>query len=157
MTNNYMIVPTSLIPYITRKLNNIDEAKVFKEKQDNWTRLYHKMLKGLEMIIDVQKQVQDMMEIAEEANITITEIERIILKASINNWTTNATNILGILENLQYLIQSNMEDGVYQVQCILANELYVYSRRRNQYVDNNIKEIQELYKDREQTKNTNQG
>jgi len=113
MTNNYMIVPTSPIPYITRKLNNIDEAKVFKEKQDNWTRLYHKMLKGLEMMIDVQKQVQDMMEIAEEANITITEIERIILKASINNWTTNATNILGILENLQYLIQSNMEDGVY--------------------------------------------
>jgi len=36
-------------------------------------------------MIDVQKQVWDIMKIAEEANITITEIKRIILKASINN------------------------------------------------------------------------
>ena len=52
------------------------------------------------MMIDVQKQVWDMMKIAEEANMTITEIEEAILKASINNRTTNATNILGILEDL---------------------------------------------------------
>ena len=32
--NNYMTTFTSLNPYITRKLNNIDEAKVFKNKQD---------------------------------------------------------------------------------------------------------------------------
>jgi len=57
-------------------------------------------LKELEMMIDVQKQVWDMMKIAEEANMTITEIEEAILKASINNRTTNATNILGILEDL---------------------------------------------------------
>ena len=34
----------------------------------------------------------------------------IILKASINNQMMNAMNILGILEDLQYLIQSNIED-----------------------------------------------
>jgi len=36
-------------------------------------------------MIDVQKQVKDMMKIAEEINMMIMEIERTILKASINN------------------------------------------------------------------------
>ena len=78
----------------------MDKAKAFKEEQDDWTRLYHKMLKGLERMINVQKQVWDMMKIAEEANITITEVKRMILKASINNQTINAIKILGILEDL---------------------------------------------------------
>jgi len=64
----------------------------------------------------------------------------------------NATNILGISEDLQYLIQSNMEDQAYQVQRMLANELDVYKERENKYVDNNIQKIQELYKDEEQMK-----
>jgi len=54
--------------------------------------------------------VKDIMKIVEETNITITEIEGTILKVSINNRTTNAMNFLGISEDLQYLIQSNMED-----------------------------------------------
>ena len=47
---------------------------------------------------------------AKETNMKITEMKGIILKASINNQTMNAMNILGISEDLQYLIQSNMED-----------------------------------------------
>jgi len=50
------------------------------------------------------------MKIAEKTNTTITEMERIILKASINNQTTNTINILEISEDLWYLIQSNIED-----------------------------------------------
>jgi len=68
------------------------------------------------------------MKIARETNMTITEIEETILKASINNWTMNATNILEISEDLQYLIQSNMEDQVFQIQRMLANELDAYKR-----------------------------
>jgi len=45
-----------------------------------------------------------------ETNTTITEIENLILTASINNQTINATNIAGVSEDLQYLIQSNIED-----------------------------------------------
>ena len=86
------------------------------------------MLKELEAMIDVQKQIQDIMKIAAKTNTTITEMEETILKASINNRTTNTMNILGISENLQYLIQSNMEDRVYQIQRMLADELDVYSR-----------------------------
>jgi len=70
--------------------------------------------------------VKDIIKIAEETNMTITEIKRTVLKVSINNRTTNAMNILGISKNLQYLIQSNMEDQAYQIQRMLANELDAY-------------------------------
>ena len=133
-----MIAPTSPKPYITRKLNNMDKAKILKKECNNWTRLYHKTLKGLEAMINVQKQVWDIMKIAEETNTTITEMEGMILKASINNWTTNVTNILGMSEDLQYLIQSNMEDWAYQVQRMLADKLDIYKGKENKYVDNNI-------------------
>ena len=92
------------------------------------------------------------MKIAEETDITITESERTILKVSINNQTINTMNILGISENLQYLIQSNMEDWAYQVQQILANKLDKYKGQGNKYMDNNIQEIQELYSNERQKK-----
>jgi len=38
---------------------------------------------------------------------------------------------------------------------MLADELDAYSGQRNQYVDNNIREIQDLYKDRKQKKKSN--
>ena len=50
---------------------------------------------------------------AEETNMTITEIEETILKASINNQIINTMNILGISEDLWYLIQNNIEDWAY--------------------------------------------
>jgi len=43
-----------------------------------------------------------------------------------------------------------MKDWAYQIQHMLADELDNYKGQGNQYVDNNIQEIQELYKDREQ-------
>jgi len=73
-------------------------------------KTYYKMLKGLEAMIDVQKQIKDMTKIAAEANMTITEMEDSILKASINNQVINTMNITGVSEDLQYLIQSNMKN-----------------------------------------------
>jgi len=83
--NNYTTTPTSPNPYITRKLNNMDKAKAFKEEQEDWTRLYHKMLKGIEVIINIQKQVWDIIKIVGKTNTTIAEMEQMILQASINN------------------------------------------------------------------------
>ena len=71
-----------------------------KRERENWLRLYHKMLKRLEMIIDVQRMVKDIKKLTEEANTIITEVEGSVLMASINNQVTNATNIAQILENL---------------------------------------------------------
>ena len=94
----------------------MEEARMMKEERNDWTKLYHKMLKGLEVMIDVQKQVKNMMKIVAETNITITEIEDTILKASTNNQVINAMNITGVSEDLRYLIQSNMENRVFQIQ-----------------------------------------
>ncbi len=73
-TTNYLTTPTFPNLYITRKLNNMEEARIMKDKRNNWTRTYYKMLKGLEVMIDVQKQIKDMMKIAAKTNITIIEM-----------------------------------------------------------------------------------
>ena len=121
-----------------------------KREREDWTRGYHKTLKGIEAMIDVQRMLKDMKKIAEETNTTITEMERTILMASINNRTMNATNITQISEDLRYLIQSDMDDRAFQIQWMLADELDHYKGKNNQYVDNNIKEIQEIYMDGKQ-------
>jgi len=51
-------------------------------------------------MIDVQRMVKDIKRMAEEANTVITEIKGSVLTASINNRTTNATNIAQISEDL---------------------------------------------------------
>jgi len=48
-----------------------------------------------------------------------------------------------------------MENWVFQIQRILADELDAYRGKGNQYVDDNIQEIQELYKNEEQEKKSN--
>ena len=50
-----------------------------------------------------------------------------------------------------------MEDQVFQIQRMLANKLDTYREKENQYVDDNIQEIQELYKNEEQEKELNKG
>ena len=151
-TTNYLTAPTSPNPYVSRKLNNMEEARIMKEERNNWTKLYHKTLKGLKAMIDGQKQVKNMMKIVAEINTTIMEMEDTILKASTNNWVINATNITGVSEDLRYLIQSNIENRVYQIQRMLANVLDTYKGKGNVYMEDNIKEIQELFKDEESKK-----
>jgi len=63
----------------------MDEAKLLKEEHNDWSKLYHKTLKDLEAMIDVQKQIQDMMKIAEKVNMTVIEMEGTILNTSIDN------------------------------------------------------------------------
>ena len=79
------MAPASPNPYISRKLNNMDQAQVMKREREDWLRLYHKTLKGLETIIDVQRLVKDIKKLAEEANTTMTEVEGSVLITSINN------------------------------------------------------------------------
>jgi len=84
-----------------------------KKEQKDWTKAYHKMLKELKAMINVQRMMKNIKKIAGKANITITEIEGSILSASINNQMMNATNSSEISEDLQYLVQSNMEDQAF--------------------------------------------
>ena len=89
-------------------------------------------------MIDVQRIIKDIKKLAREVNITVTEIEESILAISIDNWTMNAMNIAGISEDLQYLVQSNMKDQVFQIQRMLADELDRYKGKGNTYVNENI-------------------
>ena len=43
------------------------------------------------------------------------------------------------------MVQSNMEDQAYQIQRMLADELDRYKGRDNNYMKENIQEIQQLY------------
>jgi len=140
---------TSPNPYVSRKINNMDQAQVMKREQEDWTRLYHKTLKGLETMIDVQRMAKDIKKLAEEANTTLTEMEGTVLTASINNRVMNVTNITQISEDLRYLVQSDMDKRAFQIQRMLANEMDCYKEKGNEYMDNNIKEIQELYMEEE--------
>ena len=123
----------------------MDQAQMMKKEREDWMRLYHKSLKGIEAIINVQRMMKNMKKIVEETNITVMEIKETILTASINNWTMNTMNITQMAEDLQYLIQSNMDDRSLQIQRMLANKLDQYKEKGNKYVDENIQEIQELY------------
>jgi len=58
------------------------------------------MLKGIEVMINVQRMVKDLKKIVEETNTMITEMEGIILMASINNRMVNTMNIAQISEDL---------------------------------------------------------
>ena len=147
--NTFVTAPTSPNPYISRRLNNMDQAQVMKKEREDWSRLYHKTLKGIEAMIDVQRMLKDMKKIAEETSTTVMEMEGTILTASINNRTINATNITQIAEDLRYLVQSDMDERAFQVQRMLADELDHYKGKGNDYVDGNIKEIQELYMNEE--------
>ena len=98
--NNYVTAPTSPNPYISRKLNNLDQAQVMKKEWEDWTRTYHKTLKGIKTMIDMQRIIKNMKKLAREVNTTVTEIEGSILAASTDNQMTNATNIAEISEDL---------------------------------------------------------
>ena len=88
----------------------MNQAQMMKKEREEWTKLYHKTLKGIEAMIDVQKTIQDIKKMAEETSTTVTEMEGTILTASINNRTTNATNITQIAKNFRYLVQSDMDE-----------------------------------------------
>ena len=47
----------------------MDQAHVMKKEKEDWMRLYHKILKELKTMIDIQKIVKDIKKMAEEANI----------------------------------------------------------------------------------------
>ena len=136
--NTFTTASTSPNLYISRKLNNMDQVQVMKKEREDWLRTYHKTLKGIEVMIDVQKMMKDMEKIVEETNMTVMEIKGTILMASTNNRTMNTTNITQMAEDLWYLIQSDMDNRAFQIQRMLANKLDQYKEKGNQYVNENI-------------------
>ena len=89
--------------YIDDNIQEIQELYVDKEmkkEREDWSRLYHKTLKGIKAMINVQRIVKDIKKMVEEMNTMITEMEGTILMVSINNWTVNTTKIMQISKDL---------------------------------------------------------
>ena len=101
----------------------MNQAQVMKRERKDWERTYRKTLKRLEAMIDIQRMIKDMKKLAKETNMIVAEMEETILTASIDNQTTNTMNITQMVEDLQYLIQSDMDNRAFQIQRMLANEL----------------------------------
>jgi len=91
----------------------MDQAQIMKREREDWLRLYHKTLKGLETMINVQRMAKDIKRLAEETNTILTEIEGTVLTTSINNQVMNTTNITQISEDLRYLVQSDINKQVF--------------------------------------------
>ena len=91
----------------------MDQVQIMKREREDWLKLYHKTLKGLETMINVQRMAKDIKRLAEETNTILTEIEGTVLTTSINNQVMNTTNITQISEDLQYLVQSDINKQVF--------------------------------------------
>jgi len=63
----------------------------------------------------MEEAQRSMKKLAGEAGTTVAEMEGNILMASIDNRTTNATNITKMVEDLRYLTQSDMDNRAFQI------------------------------------------
>ena len=71
---------------------------------------YYKIIQGIERMVNMQIQLQNIMKLAEEANIQITEIEFTILQTSNNYQMQTVGDIFSIFEDLQNIIQSDIKN-----------------------------------------------
>ena len=94
---------------------------------------------------NIQIQLQNIIKLAEVANVQLAEMETNILQASDIYKTQITGDIFSILEELWSIIQGDMETQAYHIQVLLANELNRCKGRGNTYTDNHIKEIQDAY------------
>ena len=102
---------------------------------------YYKIIWEIETMADIQCQLQNIIKLVEVANTQLAEIETMILQTSNAYRTQTASNIFSISEDLWDIIQGNMENQVYNIQSLLADELDRYKDKGNSYPDNHIKEI----------------
>ena len=71
---------------------------------------YYKIIQGIQRMFNMQIQLQNIMKLAEEANIQITEIEFTILQTSNNYQMQTVGDIFSIFEDLQNIIQSDIKN-----------------------------------------------
>ena len=97
------------------------------------------------MIADIQLQLQNIIKLAEVANIQLAEIKIMVLQASDTYRTPIVGDIFSISEDLWDIIQENMENQAHHIQSLLADELDRCKGKGNSQVDDHIKKIQNAY------------
>ena len=120
MAQHFTITPNSPNPYITCTVNNMDLIITLNNERENWMKKYHKIIRELETMTNIQHQLQSIIQLAEVVNTQLVEIKTTILQAS---------NIM----------------KAYHMQKLLTNKLDRCKGRENAYANNYIKEIQDTY------------
>ena len=96
---------------------------------------------------NIQLQLQNIIKLAEVANMQLAEIETMILQAGNSYRTQIAGDIFSIFKDLCNIIQGDMENQVHYIQTLLTDELNRCKGKGNSQADNYIKEIQDIYKE----------
>ena len=100
MAQQFITAPTSPNPYETQVLNNMNLVKVINNEKKDQTKKYNKIIQGIERMVNMQMQLQNIIKLAEEANTQITEIESTILQASDNYQIQTVGDMFSISEDL---------------------------------------------------------
>ena len=84
MAQQFTRAPMSSNSYVIYTLNNINLMKTINQNRKDWTKKYYKIIQGIEGMVDIQMQLQNIIKLAEKTNTQIIEIELTILQANNN-------------------------------------------------------------------------
>jgi len=100
MSYQFETTPTSPNPYVAYTVNNINLIVILNKEKKDWTRKYHKIIQGLETMVDKQLQLQNTVKLADAMNNQLEDIETTLLQASKDHKTQIGGNIYSISEEL---------------------------------------------------------
>lgn len=120
----------------------MDLIIALNKKKKDWTKKYHKIIQGLETIIDIQLKIQNITKLADTANNQLVDIEIILLKIGETYRIQISEDIYSISEKLRNIIHEDIEQQTYHIQVLLANELNQYKNKGEERIDENIRVLQ---------------
>jgi len=145
-----MTASTSSNPYISHTINNIDLIIILNNERKDWTRKYYKIIRGLETMVNIQLQLQNIIQLAKVTNTQLAEVEITILQVSDMYKIQTREDIFSISEELQNIIQGEIEKQAYHIQVLLADKLNQCKCKKNKRIEKYIKMIQEAYQETHQ-------
>jgi len=69
MAQQSITAPISPNLYIIYTLNNMELVKTINNERKDWIKKYHKIIWGIEQMVNIQLQIQNITKMAEKANI----------------------------------------------------------------------------------------
>ena len=91
----------------------MDLIITLNNKKKNWTRKYHRIIQGLKTMAKIQLQIQEMVKLANAANIELTDIKTVLLQSSNIYKEQIGEDIYSITNNLQNIVYRDMEKQAY--------------------------------------------
>ena len=94
--------------------------------------------KGLERMVDIQLQVQNLVKLATVTNIKLINIKTNLLQFSEIYKKPIRGDVYSIVNKLQMVIHRDIKRQIYHIQKLLADELNRCKRKENVQVDEHI-------------------